>query len=117
MSSTKRRVKKPRVSGYANLSTPRYSKTQKAQIRSAQRAKKLALTQARKYLVYAIACFLSSQLIKFLLYSVVYRGDSAPPDWLFALVVYIQIGLLLATFVFMVMAAFKALQRIFTEEL
>lgn len=114
MSSKKRKVKRDRYH-QSSLGATRYTKAQKAQIRSAQRAKKLAITQARKYLVYAVACFLSAQLIKFILYSLIFR-DADPPSWLFGFIVYIQIGLLMATFVFLVLAAFKALARILTEE-
>lgn len=115
MSNNKRKVNRTSYQ-QSTLKTPRYTKTQKAQIRSAQRARKLALTQARKYFVYAIACFITAQLIKFVLYNIFFRGTSSPPDWLFSLIVYIQIGLLFATFVFLVLSAFKALTRILTEE-
>ncbi len=92
-----------------------YTKTKKAKLRSRQLAQKLTVTQAKKYLLYALLCFLSAQLIKFILYSVLFTGDTSPSGIIFLLIVYLQIGLLLFTFVFIVLAIFKALQRLFIE--
>ena len=116
MKKSTRKVSTSRNGSLKNMSSSGYSRTQKAKIRSRERAQRLALSQAKRYLLYALGCFLGVQLIKFLLYSVLYRGEASPTGFVFLLVVYLQTGLLLMTFVFVVMAAFKTLQRLLTEE-
>ena len=115
MKSTKRHVKNSYQSSI-KLSSNSYSKTEKARIRSRERFQRLALTQARRYLLYALGCFLSVQLIKFVLYSILFRGDSSPTGTWFLMVVYLQTALLLMTFIFVILAVFKTLQRLLTEE-
>lgn len=115
MRSKPRAVRKSRSSDIKYMSNSGYSKAKKAQIRSSQRAGKLAITKARRYLLYAIGCFLAIQLIKFVMYSIVFTGESSPSGLIFLFVIWLQTGLLVATFVFVVMATFKALSRLITE--
>lgn len=115
MKSSPRRVKKSNNSKVSLSSRSGYSRSQKAKLRSKQLAQRLTVTQAKKYILYAVICFFSSQVIKFLLYSVLFTGDSSPTGIVFLIIVYIQTGLLLFTFVFFVLAIFKALQRLFIE--
>jgi len=117
MRAAKRNVKRTSSPNLKSIGRSSYTRAQKAQIRSRERAKKIALTKAKIYLLYAVGCFLAAQLIKYLLYSVLFRAEATPSGTMFLLVIYIQTGLLLATFVFLVMAVFKTLQRLLTEEL
>ena len=68
--------------------------------------------KARHFLIMAIVCFVFTQLIKFVLYSIVFRGDATPVGFGFTIIVYIQIVLLLAAFAFLVIACLKALQNL-----
>lgn len=117
MKSNTRKVKKRSVNNRFTISSKQsgYNRAQKARLRSQQRAKKLVVTQAKRYLIYSVGCFLSSQAVKFILYTVLFRGDSSPTGFGFLLIVYIQTGLLLFTFIFFVLAVFKGLQRLFNE--
>lgn len=115
MRSKSRTVKRSKSTDIKHLSSSGYTKSQKARIRSSQRASRLAMTKARQYLLYALGCFLAIQLIKFVMYSVVFTGESSPSGLVFLFVIWLQTGLLLATFVFVVMATIKALSRLITE--
>lgn len=115
MSSKSRTVKRSKSTGIKHLSSSGYTKSQKARIRSSQRASRLAMTKARQYLLYALGCFFAIQVIKFVMYSVVFTGESSPSGLVFLFVIWLQTGLLLATFVFVVMATIKALSRLITE--
>ncbi len=114
----KRSVKNSSGSNLRNSiqSSPRSSRVVKAKIRSRERFQKLAMSQAKKYIVYSLLSFLAAQMIKFLLYSVLFTGDSTPTGLAFLIVVYLQTGLLMLTFVFFVLAVLKSLQRLLTEE-
>lgn len=68
--------------------------------------------KARHFLLMAVACFLLTQLIKFVLYSIIFRGDATPVGFGFTAIVYVQIVLLLAAFAFLVIACLKALQNL-----
>lgn len=115
MKAKKRTVKKTTSKGVKYLNSSGYTKAQKTRIRSSQRVNKLALTKSRKYLLYAIGCFLAIQLIKFVMYSVIYKGESDPSGMVFLFFVWFQTALLFATFIFFVLAIFKALTRIISE--
>ena len=115
MKNKSRRVKNDKSTNFKHLSGAGYSRSQKARIRSSQRASKIAITKARQYLIYAIGCFLAIQLIKFIMYSVVFTGESSPSGLVFLFIIWLQTGLLLATFVFFVMATIKTLTRLLTE--
>ena len=78
--------------------------------------KKIALSQAKRYLIYALAAYLASELVKFLIYSVFFTGESTPGGILFLTFIYLQTGLLIITFVFFVLAVYKTLKRLLTEE-
>lgn len=116
MSKHKRNVKKNRSSNTGSLASSSYSRAKKAKIRSRERMQKIALSQAKRYLIYALAAYLASELVKFLIYSVFFRGGSTPGGIIFLLVIYLQIGLLIMTFVFFVLAVYKTLKRLLTEE-
>jgi len=92
-----------------------YTLKQKASIRSRERLNKLAVTKARKYLLFALITFVLTQIIKFLTNSVFWNGGETPTGVLFLFVTYLQIGLLLFTFIFLVSAAYQALKRIFSD--
>jgi len=92
------------------------TKTQKTKLRYQQRAQKIALTQAKRYLIYALSCFLLVQIIKFVFYSIIFKGDATPGGIWFLFVIYLQTGLLLMTFIFFILAIFKTLVRLLTEE-
>ncbi len=68
--------------------------------------------KARHYLLMAVVCFVLTQVIKFVLYSVVFRGDATPTGLAFTAIVYVQIVLLLAAFAFVILAALKALRQL-----
>jgi hypothetical protein len=92
-----------------------YNLKQKASIRRRERLNRLAITKARKYLLFALACFIFVQIIKYFANSVLWPSTETPTGILFLFVTYLQIGLLLFTFIFIVSAAFQALKRIFSE--
>ncbi len=116
MKTNKRRVTKPKNTKVRHIGSSGYSLAQKAKIRSRERAQRLALSQAKKYLLYALGCFLAVQAIKFVMYSILFTGESSPEGFAFLMVAYLQTGLLLLTFIFLVLAIFKTLQRLLTEE-
>ena len=115
MNNKKRYVKRSKSSDMKYLSNSGYTKSQKVKIRSSQRASRLAMTKARKYLLYAVGCFVSIQVIKFIMYSLIYTGDTSPSGIIFLFVIWLQTGLLLATFIFFVLSIFKTLSRLVTE--
>lgn len=115
MRSKTRTVNRTKSNDIKYMSNSGYSKAKKARIRSLQRANKLAMSKARQYLIYAIGCFISIQLIKFIMYSIVFTGDSSPSGLVFLFIIWLQTGLLVATFVFIVMATIKALSRLLKE--
>lgn len=92
-----------------------YSLKQKASIRSRERLNRIAITKAKKYLIFALASFVFAQIIKYFANNVLWGGSETPSGALFLLVTYLQIGLLLFTFIFVVSAAYQALKRIFSE--
>jgi hypothetical protein len=116
MKNKSRKVKSGKRANLKSSVSSGYSRAQKAKIRSKQRAQKLALTQAKKYLIYAVVCFILVQIVKFVMYGILFTGDNSPTGFGFLLVAYLQTGLLLLTFVFFVLAIFKTLQRLLTEE-
>lgn len=115
MNNKKRVVKRSKSSDVKYFTSSGYTRSQKVKIRSTQRASRLAMTKARKYLLYAISCFVSIQIIKFIMYSLIYTGDSSPSGIIFLFVIWLQTCLLLATFVFFVLSVFKTLSRLVTE--
>lgn len=115
MNKRKRNVKKVSTNS-KSLTSSGYSRAKKAKIRSRERMQKIALSQAKRYLIYALLAYLGSELVKFLIYSVFFRSESTPSGILFLLVIYLQTGLLIMTFVFFVMAVYKTLKRLLTEE-
>lgn len=117
MNRTQRKVTHRDQVSASGRSGSGYTRSQKAKLRSRERMQKIALTQAKRYLIYALASFLLAQLVKFLTYSVLFRGDYTPGGFWFLLVIYLQTGLLILTFVFFVLAVFKTLQRLLTEEI
>lgn len=99
------------------LGSSGYTKTQKVSIRSKERMQRLSMTRAKKYLLYMLASFLLAQTVKFLIYNVLFRSESTPSGIWFLLVIYLQTGLLIMTFVFFVLAVFNTLKRLLTEEI
>lgn len=102
-------------SGNVLANTSGYNMKQKASIRSRERLNRLAITKARKYFLFAIATFVFAQIVKYLANSVLWPSSETPTGILFLFITYLQIGLLVFTFIFMVVAAFQALKRIFSE--
>ena len=115
MKTNKRTVKKSRSEDIKYLSNSGYTRAQKAKIRSSQRASRLTMSKARQYLLYSAGCFLAIQLVKFIMYSVIYTGESSPSGLVFLFIIWLQTGLLVAAFIFFVMSVFKALSRLVTE--
>ncbi len=92
-----------------------YTLKQKASIRSRERLNKIAVTKARKYLILAVGSFVLTQIVKFIANNVLWSSGETPSGVLFLFVTYLQIGLLLFTFIFLVSAAYQALKRIFSD--
>ncbi|MBA3679017.1 hypothetical protein H0W80_02410 [Candidatus Saccharibacteria bacterium] len=116
MKNTQRKVTYRTDAKIAPAKQSGYTKKQKAKLRYQQRAQKIALTQSKRYLIYALGCFLIAQTIKFVFYSIIFRGEATPGGIWFLFVIYLQTGLLLMTFIFFILAIFKTLVRLLTEE-
>ena len=116
MKSNKRVVNQRMSNDVPKLADSGYSRTKKASIRSRERMERISMTRAKKYLLYMLASFLLAQLVKFFIYIVLFTGESTPGGIWFLLVIYLQTGLLILTFVFFVLAVFNTLKRLLTEE-
>lgn len=116
MNIKSRQVIRMKSGNLKTIGSSGYSRSQKARIRSRERANKLALTKAKRYLIYALACYVLIQIIKYITYNVAFRGETSLEGFGFLLVAYVQTGLLLLTFIFIILAVFKTLQRLLTEE-
>jgi len=102
-------------SGHIVGNSSGYTLKQKASIRTRERLNRLAITKARRYLLFALATFVFVQIVKYLANSIFWPGSQSPTGILFLFVTYLQIGLLVFTFIFLVSAAYQALKRIFSE--
>lgn len=69
-------------------------------------------TKTRRYLLYAFGCLVAMQVIKFIVYTYVWPGSTSPEGLPFLLVIYLQIGLMLAAFAFVVAASISYLHKV-----
>jgi hypothetical protein len=92
-----------------------YNKKEKASIRAKERFNKIAMTKARKYLILGLCSFVLVQIIKYIANDIIWANVETPTGILFLFITYLQIGLLVFTFIFLVAAAYQALKRIFAE--
>lgn len=69
-------------------------------------------TKTRRYLLYAFGCLVLMQVIKFLVYTYVWPGSITPEGLPFLLVIYMQIGLMIAAFAFVVAASISYLHKV-----
>lgn len=102
-------------SGNYISSSSGYNTKEKASIRAKERLNRLAITKARKYLLIALACFVLVQIIKYLANNVFWSSSQTPSGVLFLFITYLQMGLLLFTFLFLVAAAYQALKRMLSD--
>ncbi len=116
MKSKKRVITNRNTTEQIELGGSGYSTAKKMSIRSRERMQRLSMSRAKKYLLYMLASFVLAQVVKFLIYNVLFRGESTPGGVWFLLVIYLQTGLLILTFVFFVLAVFNTLKRLLTEE-
>ncbi|MBI2798334.1 hypothetical protein HYX70_03510 [Candidatus Saccharibacteria bacterium] len=104
MKKTKRQVKNISARSLKNM--PQSVKYQ----RTTQSFGATGHFKARHFLMMALLCFLLTQVIKFVLYSIIFRGEATPAGAVFSFVVYVQIVLLLSAFGFLIIACIKALR-------
>ena len=69
-------------------------------------------TKTRRYLLYAFGCLVLMQLIKFVVYNYVFTGAETPSGLPFLIVIYTQLGLMIAALGFVITASISYLHRI-----
>lgn len=73
---------------------------------------KVSKTKTRRYLLYAFGCLVLMQLIKFVVYTYIYPGSETPSGFGFTLIIYSQIGLMLAAILLVVAASISYLRQL-----
>lgn len=110
-----RKVKRQSSTSYQKSRTSGTSTHKKLAIRARERANHISMSKAKRNLVLALISFVLAQVVKFVAYSVIWPGSTSPTGIPFTIVIYLQVGLLLLTFIFFVMAIFRTLQRVLRE--
>ncbi len=73
---------------------------------------KVSKTKTRRYLLYALGCLVLMQIVKYVVYTFVYPGSETPSGFGFTLIIYTQIGLMLAALVLVIAASVSYLRKL-----
>jgi len=103
MSTKKRKVN--RRSGQLNLSKGKVKRNRPSKQAIIAATRKLNRTRTRRFIIYAIICIISMQLIRYVLYNFIYVGSETPSGLAFTIVIYLQTGLMVASLGFLVAAS------------
>jgi hypothetical protein len=110
MSTKTRKVK--RRNGKVNLTKGKVRRSRPSKEAILAATRKLNRTRTRRFIVYAIICIISMQVIRYVLYNFIYVGSTTPTGLAFTIIIYVQTGLMLASLGFIVAASIAYLNSL-----
>lgn len=108
--STKTRKVRRRSSAAFNRGKLKKSRPSKEVVLAA--ARRLNRTRTRRFIIYAVICILSMQLVRYFIYNFIYVGTETPSGFAFTAIIYLQTGLMVASLGFLVAASITYLNSL-----
>lgn len=108
--STKTRKVRHRSS--VSLAKGKLKKTRPSREAVLAAARRLNRTRTRRFIIYAVICILSMQLVRYFIYNFIYVGTQTPSGLAFTLIIYLQTGLMVASLGFLVAASITYLNSL-----
>ena len=109
--STKGRKVKHRTSK-VNLTKGKVRRTRPSKEAILAATRRLNRTRTRRFIVYAIICIVSMQLIRYVMYNFIYVGSETPSGIAFTGIIYLQTGLMVGSLGFLVAASITYLNSL-----
>lgn len=110
MSTKGRKVK--RRNAKVNLTKGKVGRNRPSKESILAATRRLNRTRTRRFIVYAIICIVSMQLIRYVIYNFIYVGSETPSGIVFTGIIYLQTGLMVGSLGFLVAASITYLNSL-----